>query len=101
MLIITIIIPIKTIITLVIQWNALEEMRETWSITFREAYDHRTGAVSENSKVRLLWNFNMQKYKVKEPRKPDLMLVDKECQIFDTAIPDNVPVCGNEDKKID
>ena len=53
-------------------------------------YDHRAEAVTENEKVKVLWDFNIQTDKLIEARRPDIVLVNKEmkeCRFIDIAIP--------------
>ena len=82
-----------------------------WSICKRHGlphsekwYDHRAPPVIENTKVKLLWDFNIQTDKVIEARRPDLVLVDKEkkeCQIIDIAIPGDTRVWRKEEEKME
>jgi len=67
-------------------------------------YDHRAEAVTENEKVKVLWDFNIQTDKLIEARRPDIVLVNKEtkeCQIIDIAIPGDTRVEKKEEEKID
>lgn len=66
-------------------------------------YDHRAEAVTENEKVKLLWDFNIQTDKVIEARRPDIVMINKktkECQIIDIAIPSDTRVEKKEEEKI-
>ena len=67
-------------------------------------YQHRGEKVSENDKVKLFWDFSVFTDRVIEPRRPDIMVLNKEtkeCLIVDIAVPGDTRVNTKEDEKIE
>ena len=67
-------------------------------------YEHKPKAALENTKVKLLWDFNIQCDRNIIARRPDLLLVDKErkhCLLIDITVPRNDRVAEKEDEKVD
>ena len=54
--------------------------------------------------IKLLWNFNMQCDKIKEGRRPDIVIVEKRgriCKIIDVAVSNDSRVNAKEQEKIE
>ena len=53
-------------------------------------YKHESENVLENEDYKMLWDFSIQTDHVTEPRRPDLVIVDKKernCKMIDFAVP--------------
>ena len=56
-------------------------------------YQHKAEAVTENEKVKILWDFNIYVDKLIDARSPDIVVIKKdlkECYIIDIAIPGDI-----------
>ena len=70
-----------------LHWNLCKkygiDVSEKW-------YQHKAETVVENERVKILWDFNVQCDRYIEPRRPDIIVIDKdtnECILIDVACP--------------
>ena len=67
-------------------------------------YDHRPEKVTENEKVKILWDMKIQTDKILEHSRPDIVVFEKEkrtCKIVDVACPFDTRVVEKEREKVD
>ena len=67
-------------------------------------YDHRPEKVTENEKVKILWDMKIQTDKILEHSRPDIVVFEKEkrtCKIVDVAFPFDTRVVEKEREKVD
>ena len=67
-------------------------------------YDHRPEKVTENEKVKILWDMKIQTDKILEHSRPDIVVFEKEkrtCKIVDVASPFDTRVVEKEREKVD
>ena len=67
-------------------------------------YEHSPETAAENDAVKLLWDMNIYTDRVLDARRPDIVLVKKdceECMIIDIAIPSDSKVMDKEEEKIE
>jgi len=67
-------------------------------------WNHEPQSVSENSEVKLLWDFNIYTDHVLSARRPDIVLVDKHnntVEIIDISVPADSNVSSKETEKIE
>ena len=67
-------------------------------------WNHKPQSVSENSRVKLLWDFNIYTDHVLSARRPDIVMIDKNnntVTIIDISVPADSNVSSKESEKID
>ena len=67
-------------------------------------YDHHPEKVTENEKVKILWDMKIQSDKILEHSRPDIIVFEKEkrtCKIVDVACPFDTRVAEKEREKVD
>ena len=67
-------------------------------------YEHEPQPVTENEKLKILWDFTVQTDHIVEARRPDMMIIDKEkksCLIVDFAVPSDHRIEIKEREKIE
>ena len=67
-------------------------------------YDHRPEKVTENEKVKILWDMKIQTDKILEHSRPDIVVFEREkrtCKIVDVACPFDTRVVEKEREKVD
>ncbi|XP_072176148.1 uncharacterized protein [Diadema setosum] len=67
-------------------------------------YMHEPQKVSENDKVKILWDFDVQTDNVIQHRRPDIIVVERArqmCTIVDVAVPGDSRVAEKEKEKIE
>jgi len=65
---------------------------------------HKPNSVAENSKVKVLWDFEIRTERQIQARRPDLVVVDKQTKeglIIDVAIPNDTHIVDKESEKIE
>ena len=85
----------------VIHWNLCKQNKIECS---RNWYDHRPQNVTENTKVKILWDFSIQTDHVISARRPDIVFVNKEIDhtwIIDIAIPGDGRVIEKQREKVE
>lgn len=71
--------------------------------TSEQYWRHQPQSVTENEKVKLLWNFEIQTDRRIQARRPDIVLIDKtkkKATIIDIAVPDDRNINNKEKEKI-
>ena len=67
-------------------------------------WNHEPQSVSENSQVKLLWDFNIYTDHVLSARQPDIVAVDKInnfVEIIDISVPTDCNVTAKETEKVE
>ena len=79
-----------------VHWSILKTSKLPHS---KHLYEHKTEAVMENEKVKILWDFNTYVNKLIKARRPDIVVVKedlKECYTVDIAIPGDIQELARE-----
>ena len=89
------------VIAKVIHW----EMCKVNDLPYAEKwYEHKPESVTENERVKILWDFKIQTDKELKHNKPDIVILDKQkrtCMIIDVACPFDIRIQEKEKEKIE